>query len=99
MRVSYSPRAVSEINEAFDYIAADNPAALSRLMLRIESIAALLSERPGIGRRTSKAGVQVIGLLPYRYLLFYKVLPNRDEIRIMRLRHMSRRDALDVRSL
>ena len=48
---------------------------------------------------TQKAGVQIIALLPFRYLLFYKLLANRDEIRIIRLRHMSRRDAADVRGL
>jgi plasmid stabilization system protein ParE len=99
MRVSYSPRAVSQINQAFDYIAQDNPAAARAFMARVESLAALFSARPEIGRMTSRPGVHVIGLLPYRYLLFYKVLSVRDEIRIVRLRHMSRRNVLNVRGL
>jgi toxin ParE1/3/4 len=99
MRIAYSPRAVSQINQAFDYIAKENPAAASEFMVRVEAIASLLSQRPGIGRKTAKIGVQVIGLLPYHYLLFYKVLAERDEIRIVRVRHMSRRDAAEVRGL
>ncbi len=99
MKVSYSAQAVRQITQAFDYIADDNPAAANDFLLRVESIASLLSQRPGIGRMTQKTGVQIIALLPFRYLLFYKLLANRDEIRIIRLRHMSRRDAADVRGL
>ncbi|MBV8836348.1 MAG: type II toxin-antitoxin system RelE/ParE family toxin [Alphaproteobacteria bacterium] len=99
MRVAYSRRAVRQITETFDYIAEDNPAAANTFLVRVEEMASLLALRPGIGRRTQKAGVQVIGLRPYRYLLFYKVLNRGDELRIIRLRHMSRRDAANVRDL
>jgi plasmid stabilization system protein ParE len=99
MKVSYSPRAVAQITEAFDYIAQDNPAAANAFLVRLESIASLLSDRPGIGRMTGKIGVQVVGLQPYRYLLFYKTLHEGNEIRIIRVRHMSRKDAADVRGL
>jgi plasmid stabilization system protein ParE len=99
MKVAFGRRAVTQINRAFDHIAEDNPAAARGFMTRIELLASLLATRPGIGRTTSKEGVQVIGTLPYRYLMFYKVLPERDEVRILRLRHMRRRDALDVRGL
>jgi|ERR1044072_2595563 toxin ParE1/3/4 len=99
MKVAYSPRAVAQINQAFNYIARDNPTAAKAFLARVRTIASLLPERSGIGRRTSKPDVQVIGLLPYRYLMFYKVLPRRDEIRVIRVRHMSRRDAADVRGL
>jgi len=99
MKVSYSPQAVAQITEAFDYIAQDDPAAANAFLLRLESIGSLLSARPGIGRMTRKTGVQVVSLQPYRYLLFYKVLEERAEIRIIRVRHMSRRDAADVRGL
>ena len=99
MKVSYSPRAIAQITEAFDYIAEDNPAAANDFLLRVESIANLLALRPGIGRMTRKTGVQVIGLQPFRYLLFYKVLEQWHELRIIRVRHMSRKDANDVRGL
>jgi plasmid stabilization system protein ParE len=69
MRVSYSSRAIKQIAEAFDYIVQENPAAANAFLLRVESMASLLSGRPGIGRNTSKHGVQVIGLPPYPYLM------------------------------
>jgi toxin ParE1/3/4 len=99
MKVSYSPRAVTQITQAFDYIAQDDPAAANAFLIRVESIVSLLSVRPGIGRITRKPGVQVVSLQPYRYLLFYKILQDRGEIRIIRIRHMSRKDAADIRGL
>ena len=99
MKVSYSPRTVAQITQAFDYIARDNPAAANAFLIRVELIVALLSVRPGIGRMTQKPGVQVVSLQPYHYLLFYKVLQERDEVRIIRIRHMSRKDAADIRGL
>jgi len=99
MKVAYSPAAVAQINRAFDYIAKDDVAAAKAFMMRVEAISSLRSQRPGVGRRTRKSGVQVVGLLPYRYLMFYKMLPERDEIRIIRVRHMRRKDAADIRGL
>jgi toxin ParE1/3/4 len=99
MKVSYSPSAVRQITQAFDYIAQDNPIAANAFLIRVEEIVSLITVRPGIGRRTKKSGVQVVGLQPYRYLLFYKLLEQSDEIRIIRVRHMSRRDAADIRGL
>jgi plasmid stabilization system protein ParE len=99
MKVSFSPRALAQINQEFEYVAADNPAAANDFLIRVETIAGLLATRSGIGRKTSKSDVQFVGLLPFRYLMFFKTLPGRDEIRIIRVRHMRRRDAADVRGL
>jgi hypothetical protein len=52
-----------------------------------------------MGRRTSKPDVQMIGLRSYQYLMSYKVLAKRHEIRIIRIRHMRRQDAADIRGL
>ena len=99
MKVTYGPAAVAQINRAFDHIAKDNMAAAKAFMTRVEAISSLLSQRPGVGRRTRKANVQVVGLLPYRYLMFYKMVPQRDELRVIRVRHMRRKDAAGVRGL
>jgi plasmid stabilization system protein ParE len=99
MKASYSPQALAQITQAFEYIVGDNPVAANAFLLRVESIVSLLLSRPGIGRPTQKPGVHVVSLQPYSYLLFYKVLPGRDETRIIRVRHMSRSDAADVRGL
>jgi len=58
MRIAYSPRAVFQINQAFDHIAGDDLAAARAFMARLESIATLLAKRPGVGRKTSKPGAR-----------------------------------------
>lgn len=99
MKLSYSPRAIAQISEAFEYVEQDNPAAANAFLIRVEEMAAVIAVRPRLGRMTRKPDVHVIGLLPYRYLMFYKVLELRDEVRIIRVRHMRRKDANDLRGL
>ena len=90
MKVRYSPRASAQIEEAFDYIARDNPRAAQAFLDRIEAIAALLAQVPGMGREADKANVHSVPLTPFRYRLFYAVRRGRGEIMILRIRHMSR---------
>jgi plasmid stabilization system protein ParE len=48
-----------------------------------------LREYPGMGAVTDEPGVIMFPLVRYRYLIFYKVLS--DEVRIIRVRHASRK--------
>ncbi|HEX5846315.1 MAG TPA: type II toxin-antitoxin system RelE/ParE family toxin [Rhodoplanes sp.] len=90
MRVSYSRRTLAQLEDIFAYIAKDNPAAAAALARRIETLALLLGQHPAIGL-TDKEGVRVMSIRPYPYVLFYKVLADRDEVRILRIRHTARR--------
>ncbi len=91
MRISYSRGALTQLDEIFSYIAHDNPRAASKLLERIESFTLLLGQLPQIGRTTGKPGVRVIGVPGYPYLIFYRILEERDEVRILRVRHTARR--------
>ena len=44
-----------------------------------------------MGRPTDKDGVRIMGVRRYPYVVFYKILPDRDEVRILRVRHTARR--------
>ena len=90
MRVTYSPGALAQLDEIFAYIANDNPSAAATLIERIERIVMLVGKFPQMGRLTDKSDVRVIGIPQYRYLIFYQVLDERDEVRILRVRHTSR---------
>jgi addiction module RelE/StbE family toxin len=91
MRVSYSPRALAQLERIFADIAAENPIAAAAVVDRIEELVSLLSEHPHIGRPTSKEGVRILSVGRYPYLVFYRVLEEKDEIRILRVRHTARR--------
>lgn len=75
----------------FLYVARDNPSAASNLIDRIEALVLLLGQLPRMGRTTDKPGVRVIGVPGYPYLIFYRILEEEDELRILRVRHSARR--------
>jgi len=92
VRVRYSRRALVRLEDIFAYIARNNPNAAAAVVRRVEALALfLLGEHPAIGRPTDKEGVRVMSVRPYPYILFYKVLAERDEVRILRVRHTARR--------
>jgi plasmid stabilization system protein ParE len=61
------------------------------LIKRIERIVMLVGKFPRMGRLTDRPDMRVIGIPQYRYLIFYRILDERDEMRILRVRHTSRR--------
>ena len=91
MRVSFSPRATRQVNEIYSYIARDNAAAALRVVDRIYAITSYLADYPGVGRATDLRDVRVIPARPYPYLIFYRLVPERMEVRILRVRHAARR--------
>jgi len=91
MRVTYSPGALAQLDEIFVYLGNDDPSAAAALTERIERIIMLVGKFPQMGRLTDKPNVRVIGIPQYRYLIFYRILDEQDEVRILRVRHTSRR--------
>jgi toxin ParE1/3/4 len=78
MNVRYSRRALRQLEQILSYIEKDNPAAAAAVAGRIESLVALLGRYQTMGRPTDN-------------VVFYKILPDRDEVRILRVRHTARR--------
>jgi plasmid stabilization system protein ParE len=72
MKVRYSRRALTQLDQIFSYIAKDNPAAASAVVERIDALATLLGRYPTMGRPTDKEGVRVMGVRRHPYLVFYK---------------------------
>jgi toxin ParE1/3/4 len=91
MRVSYSPQALQQLHKIVVYIRAESPRGAERFGRRVEEIARLISEHPRAGRPANRPRVHVFTLSPFPYLLYYQILPERDEIRIIRVRHGARR--------
>jgi len=91
MKVRYSPQALRQIDETFTYIAEENEVAAHAVIARIEAVATLLGIRPYIGRSTGHQDVRAMSVRPYPYVIFYKILGEDDEVRIMRIRHTARR--------
>jgi len=90
MNVSFSPVALRNIDGIFDYIARDNPAAARKVRDRIRAIVTYLGEYPDSGRPTGFHGIRVCPVYPYPYLVFFQFLPEKKEVRILRVRHAAR---------
>ncbi len=92
MRLRYSRRSLVQIEEIRAYVAADNPRVAGATVRRIETVAHLLARHPAIGRRTTLRNVRVFNVLPYPYLVFYKIDDEFDEVTVLRVRHMAKRE-------
>jgi toxin ParE1/3/4 len=91
MRVRYGRRALAQLEEILDYIESENPAVAAAFSERLQRLSQLVAQFPLMGRPTDKPGVRIVSIPEYRYVVFYRILTDRDEIRILRIRHTSRR--------
>ena len=90
MKVRWSETALAEIDEIFSYIHARNRSAASAVVERIEGLAALLGEFPEVGHLTDQAGVRLLSVVRYPFLIFYAIDDAANEIVILHVRHGAR---------
>ena len=89
MRVRYTPRAFSDLDDIRVYISQYNPAAAARVTATIEKIAARLGDFPQSGQRADEGDVRVVYTTRYPYRIYYRILS--EEILILHIRHSARR--------
>ena len=97
MKLRYSPRALAQLGAILEYFESDNPPAATAFLKRFERLVQLIETFPLTGRPTDKPEVRIVGIPQYRYVIFYRVLVDQDEVRILRIRHTSRRPTKDYR--
>jgi toxin ParE1/3/4 len=91
MRVRYNAKALAQLEGILSYIENENPAAAVAFSERLQRLSRLVAQFPLMGRPTDRPGVRILGIPDHRYVVFYRILADRDEIRILRIRHTSRR--------
>ena len=90
-RAKFSPKAERDLDEVFNFIAADNPGAAERVRRTILNTADFLALHPELGRRirnTSPRHVQIRWFVvpTFRdYLIFYQ--PFQETIVVVRVLH------------
>ncbi|MDP3255565.1 MAG: type II toxin-antitoxin system RelE/ParE family toxin [Bosea sp. (in: a-proteobacteria)] len=80
MKIVWTRRALREIDQAFAFVAQDNPAAASALVQAIEARAAVLADHPDIGRPGRVDGTRELVLSGFPFILPYRVRDGRIEI-------------------
>ena len=86
--VHRSALAEQDYRDIWRYIAADNPDAADRLLLRIDSKLELYADNPGIGTARDNLAPGLRSFPVGNYLVFYRIVP--DGIELVRVLHGSR---------
>jgi toxin ParE1/3/4 len=87
MRLRFTPRAVHDISEIADYLQVHSPAAAKRVRSAIYGSLRNLLIFPRAGRRQKTHDVRKLVTPRYRYLIYYTVDAETDEIVIHGVRH------------
>jgi len=97
MRLTWRRSALAQLEAICIHIAKDNRAAAAALQVRVEQVTGQIAEYPYMGRATQgrpNVRSKLVAGSPYR--IFYTLIPERDEVRIVRIRDMRRRPLEDI---
>ncbi len=87
-QVVYAGRALDHLEQAFDFIRRENPAAATDAVRAITSAVTLLAEHPLAGRRVhGEIREMVISYGATGFIALYRFVPWRQEVRILVVRH------------
>ena len=95
MQIKWLRAALLNLQEEHHYIAQDNPTAASKVILRIQSAVALLSDNPGLGRAGRVLGTRELVISGTSYIVPYRV--QNDVVEILRIFHARRRWPSELR--
>ena len=86
--IAFSQRALEDFARVFDFYAKDDPGLAISQVAAIRSAVMILADHPLIGRPT-KHGLRelVISRGKTGFLALYRFLPQRDVVRLLRIRH------------
>lgn len=88
MKLRYLPRARNDVVNIHSYISKHNPRAATTVVHAIRATAHLLARYPGLGRKTDIAGVHVLSVARFPYLVYHTAVG--DDLVIVHVRHASR---------
>lgn len=88
MNVRFTRKALADLDQLQSFIAAENPAAASRLVTRLLELSWALGDNPKEGRRTDEPSIHVLIAPHVNYLIFYRIAA--AEIQILHIRHTAR---------
>jgi plasmid stabilization system protein ParE len=94
MKVEFSNRAIADLRKVSSDSLAFGEAVAIAVEARIRGVIKRIADHPQAAQRvTERPGVHVVPLARYPYKIFYRVLD--DRVRILHIRHSSRRPWTD----
>lgn len=88
MKIRRLPQAIRDVDDIWLHIAADNPAAATRMAERLSAGVARLADFPESGRTRPEIGAGARSVVVGRYLVLYRV--SGDCVDIVRVIHGAR---------
>lgn len=89
MKIRWLERAAVDLEEAAEYILADNPVAAGKELDKVLEAVCRVSERPGIGRAGRVPGTREWVVTGTPFLVVYRV--KEDSLEVLRILHGARR--------
>lgn len=89
MRVRYTLRALYDLEAIYLYLDERSPSGARAVKSTIERRIRQLADIPFIGPETDEPGVRELTIVRYPYKVYYRI--RNDEVRIVHIRHTSRR--------
>jgi len=92
-QVKYSTRSLENLERAFEFLATSDPASGSKAVTAIRAAIEVLARHPLIGRM-AEAGLRelVISYGGTGYVALYWLVPERDEVVVLAIRHQRELD-------
>ncbi|MEX2240759.1 MAG: type II toxin-antitoxin system RelE/ParE family toxin [Burkholderiales bacterium] len=92
-QVAYTDNALANLERAFEFLARHDPGAAAQAARAIRDAVEILSRHPLIGRPIDEGLRElVISFGRTGYVALYRFLPQRDEVRVLALRHQRELD-------
>ncbi|HEX5226873.1 MAG TPA: type II toxin-antitoxin system RelE/ParE family toxin [Bryobacteraceae bacterium] len=91
MLIRWSPAAVDDLEQIFNYIQSDDPAAAQRTIQAIYESAEALGRHPHLGRLGRVRGTRELIVPALPFLVVYRVVPHVDAIEIANIIHGAQR--------
>jgi toxin ParE1/3/4 len=89
MKVRYTPRARDDLQTIFSYLDQVSPSGAKSVKRALERRIRRLADIPSMAPATQEPGIYELSIVRYPYKVYYRV--ENDEVRIVHIRHTSRR--------
>jgi len=91
MKIKWLKKALQNLNHEAEYIAKENPQAANEIVRKIINTIRLLESNPAMGNPGRIVNTRELLIPNTRYVVPYRVRPDRQQIEILRIFHTSRR--------
>jgi toxin ParE1/3/4 len=93
VKIVYSRKALTQIDQIYSYIEAHDPVAAIKVKRRIKRSIDRLAHHPYSARPSDRTGVRVLTVSRCPYIVFYSVNELAQQVRILRVRHTAQNPA------